>query len=513
MVHATTALAARSEVLALAQTIEDLALHEGTGSRAVEFHMLAGRLSERCWRVEHREADAKDALDRYRLASQDVALPGACDAAVRGAGLAGELASDPATTYAELYRVRRRAAAAGVDAAKGACGAPLDAALAALEAFRPAPSVLTAIDTGLASLGLLEARDAGNDRASRTTADADTPPRMMGIETWGGQSTARVVVHLNRASAFRVFDAAPTATDVAHTFVEFDGVERGDVAPSTDLTGVVTQVRTLSTSTGARVEINVDGTAYRRVFQLLDPFRVVVDIARQPPGRGADEKRRTVTRVVLDPGHGGSDPGAVGPSGLREKDATLAIAKRVAVTLAQFGIVVTLTRDEDRFVSLEERTARANANGADLFVSIHCNASDRAGRRGVESYVLDTSATEMAGKVAARENGASQAASNEVARLLAAMSLADHATRSVRLAELMQRASMASLHGKYDSVVDGGVHKAGFYVLVGARMPAVLFETSYISNPTEEERLGSVAYQQRLADAVVNAIKAYREGR
>jgi N-acetylmuramoyl-L-alanine amidase len=119
----------------------------------------------------------------------------------------------------------------------------------------------------------------------------------------------------------------------------------------------------------------------------------------------------------------------------------------------------------------------------------------------------------MAGRVAARENATSTAASNEVAQLLASMRLADQATRSTRLAELLQRAGVASLGTKYADVLDGGVHRAAFYVLVGARMPAVLFETSYISNAVEEERLGAADYQQRLADALANAIKAYREGR
>jgi N-acetylmuramoyl-L-alanine amidase len=119
----------------------------------------------------------------------------------------------------------------------------------------------------------------------------------------------------------------------------------------------------------------------------------------------------------------------------------------------------------------------------------------------------------MAARVAARENATSQAASNEVAQLLASMRLADQATRSTRLSELLQRSALGSLGSRYSDVVDGGVHRAAFYVLVGARMPAVLFETSYISNPTEEQRLGSEDYQDRLADAIANAIRAYREGR
>jgi N-acetylmuramoyl-L-alanine amidase len=176
-------------------------------------------------------------------------------------------------------------------------------------------------------------------------------------------------------------------------------------------------------------------------------------------------------------------------------------------------MLVLLTRDDDRGVTLEERTARANGFGADLFVSIHCNASEGRGRHGVETYVLDVTRDEIASRVAARENATSAAAAAELGSILANMRLSDQAARSTKLAALLQRATMASLAPGFPDALDGGVHTAGFYVLVGARMPGVLFETSYISNPAEEERLATEDYKQRLADGIVNAILAYREGR
>jgi N-acetylmuramoyl-L-alanine amidase len=504
---ASAVLPSRPDVIALAQSIESLALREGAGARAVELHALAARLHERVWRVEHREQDAKEAVDLYRSAGRELTLPGACDAATRGAKLAGELAKDAQTTYAELYRVQRRSA--GRDGgAGGACGSTVDEPLAALAAFRPAPQVLDAIDQGLAGEGAIAI--AAIDASALTAVSA---PRIIRIEQWTGAEGARVVVHLDRAARFRVGDAPSADGHGARTYVELDGVEVGDAARETPLGGIVSRIIAAPTTTGSRVALDLNGPAYRRVFHLLEPYRVVIDIARQPPGAVGTGKSRSVARVVLDPGHGGYDPGATGPTGLKEKDVTLAIAHKVAPVLARSGVEITLTRDDDRFVTLEERTARANAFGADLFVSIHCNAAENKSRRGVETYVLDTTANETAGKVAARENGASSAASNEVAQLLASMRLADQATRSTRLAELMQRSGIASLTSQYESVTDGGVHRAGFYVLVGARMPAVLLETSYISNAVEEQRLGSADYQQRLADAIANAIKAYREGR
>lgn len=503
-------LPARPDVIATAQSVEASALAEGAGARAVELHALAASLHERMWRIEHREQDAKEALDVYRAASKNLALSGACEAGARGAKLAGELAQNAETTYAELYRLHRRGSAAGADGGASAsqCGAIVDAPLAALAAFRPPATVLDAIDRGLAGEGAiaLAVLDAGPSRVW-------VAPQITRIEQWEGTEAARVVLHLDRSARFRVGDQGSAAGQGARTYVELDGVQLGAAARETPLRGIVSRIVAEATSTGSRVALDLTGPAYRRVFHLLEPFRVVIDIAKNPPGSGPKGASRSVDRIAIDAGHGGNDPGAQGPSGLREKEVTLAVAHKLAPILARQGIQVTLTRDDDHYVTLEERTARANAFGADLFVSIHCNAAENKSKHGVETYVLDTTTSDMAGRVAARENATSTAASNEVAQLLASMRLADQATRSTRFAELLQRAGVASLGTQYADVLDGGVHRAAFYVLVGARMPAVLFETSYISHSMEEQRLGSADYQQRLADAIANAVKAYREGR
>jgi N-acetylmuramoyl-L-alanine amidase len=491
-----SALPPRPEAITVAQSVESLALKEGAGPRAVELHALAASVHERLWRIEHKEQDAKEALELYRAAGKDLTAHGACDAAVRSAKLAGEVARDAQTTYAELYRVKRRGAGSP-------CGAAVDEPLAVLAAFRPPSPVLDAIDQGLVAEGAIATALADAGGASGAALKAVAAPRIVRLEHWGGTEAARVVVHLDRAAKpFHVGDQS------GRTFVELDGVEPGNIAHETPLGGIVTRVVAEPMNNGTRIALDLSGPGYRRVFHLLEPYRVVIDIAKRPPG-----STRTVERVVIDPGHGGTDPGALGPTGLKEKDVTLAVAHKVAPTLARLGVQVALTRDDDRFVTLEERTARANAFGADLFVSIHCNAAENKARHGIETYVLDTTTSDMAGRVAARENATSQAASNEVAQLLASMRLADQATRSTKLAELLQRSAMASVTTQFPDASDGGVHRAAFYVLVGARMPAVLFETSYISNANEEQRLGSEQYQQRLADAVVNAVKAYKEGR
>ena len=488
------------------------ALREGAGARAVELHVLAARILERVWRTEGREQDAKEAIDLYLAGGRSLGVPGACEASMRGAMLAGDLAHDASSTYAELYRAERRMAALDPAASRSVCASSVERELSLLEAFRPPSRVLEAIDQGLAGEGAIAVGSGAG-----VGVGVVRQSRIERVEDWPGGESARVVIVLDRPARFHAGDevaaSAETGAPVSSTYVDLEGVDVGGAARDARLGGIVRRVTASPTAAGARVTLELEGHAFRRVFYLPEPYRVVIDIARHPPGAVPTRGRRTVSRVVLDPGHGGSDPGAQGPGGVREKDVTLDLAHRIAPILAKDGLEVVLTRDDDRFVTLEERTARANGFVADLFVSIHCNAAESRLRHGIETYVLDTTRDEIAARVATRENATSQAATAELGSILANMRLADQASRSTRFAELLQRAALASLRDSYSDVVDGGVHPAAFYVLVGARMPSVLLETSYVSNPVEEHRLGSDDYRQRLADAVVNAVEAYRQGR
>ncbi len=510
-----TTLPPRAEVLSLAQSVEAAAEREGAGARASELHTIAASLHARVWRIEGREQDGKEAVDIFRAAARDPNGPGACASAIEAAKIQGELARDASATYKELYRAQRRFVAykdpkrdAGMIPSSDPCVRGIEDALTRLTAFRPPAAVLAAIDVGLAGEGALSVASLA-DASSVVQESA----RVVGVEQWSGKESARVVVILSKPAHFRTGDEAGAGGRTARTFVELDGVELGAAPHEAIASGILTRVTTEATTTGARVSLDLDGQAFRRVFHLVEPYRIVIDVARHPPGQPQAAGRRTVTKVALDAGHGGSDPGAIGPSGVQEKDVTLAIVHKIAPVLAKEGISVLFTRDDDRFVALEERTARANASAADLFISIHCNAAENRARHGVETYVLDTTSDQIASRVAARENATSQAATAEIGSILASLRMADQATRSTRFAELLQRASMASIRGQYPQSHDGGVHTAGFYVLVGARMPSALFETSYISNVVEEQALGSEDYKQRMADGVVNAIVAYREGR
>lgn len=227
----------------------------------------------------------------------------------------------------------------------------------------------------------------------------------------------------------------------------------------------------------------------------------------RPPGA------RGPRRVVLDPGHGGTDPGAIGPTGLHEADVSLDVARRVAARLAErYGVQVILTRDRDVYVPLEERAAHANDAAVDLFVSIHCNAARNTEARGIATFVLDTGSARVANRVTMREGeliAGDPWGGGEVTRILADLRLTQHGGRSVRLAEAIQRAMLHDARLLYPSIDDMGVHPAGFHVLVSARMPSVLVELSFISNVEEERRLRGDAYRDVLASAIARAVGTF----
>jgi N-acetylmuramoyl-L-alanine amidase len=295
-------------------------------------------------------------------------------------------------------------------------------------------------------------------------------------------------------------------------FIDLPGVS-WDGPVKLPVGGIVNQIRTGEREGGTRLVLDLNRAVRKRIFYLPEPFRLVLDISSETGTSDTRRNPREISRVVLDPGHGGHDPGAIGASGLQEKDVALDVAQRAAPLIArELGISTLLTRDYDDYVALDERVAKANAFGADLFISIHCNASPSPDSHGVMTFVLDSAPDGIAEQVAARENHGSASAAKHFAHAMREVMDTDSVQTSVRFAKLLQRASLASLQPNYTSVVDGGVRRAGFYVLAGAHMPAVLFEASFISHPAEEQRLDSTEYRQRLADALVNAIRAYRAG-
>ncbi len=215
-------------------------------------------------------------------------------------------------------------------------------------------------------------------------------------------------------------------------------------------------------------------------------------------------------RVVIDPGHGGKDPGAIGPRGTKEKDITLKISKRLARELKKKkGVKVYLTRSRDKSLTLEERSAFAIKKRADLFISVHVNASRRKGSRGISTYYLNNATDRAAARLAKQENRAAGKKLSDVEHILSTM-LQNHDTaESSQLAHDIQKSMMKRMSARYPNVTDRGVRSALFYVLVGAKCPAVLLETSFISNPLEERRLRLGHYRDHLAIGAAQGVSEY----
>jgi N-acetylmuramoyl-L-alanine amidase len=322
-----------------------------------------------------------------------------------------------------------------------------------------------------------------------------------------------------------------TAGPIGYAIVD-QGSERGEVRvrrpalriPAAQVQeiedGLVKSVRLEPATGGALLRVALDSPAGQiKDFSLHDPYRIVVDLYRTKEGaeqEGAQGGAMQPLRlVVLDAGHGGHDSGAVGPTGVQEKDVVLDVTRRVArmVEDGGLGIKVALSRGTDVFVPLRDRTNFANKQRADLFVSIHANAHPRAVSEGVETYFLSSEASDTeARQIAAIENGAVQletAASRQkndaVKSILWDLAQSEFQQESSFLAETVLDSMTKSLR-----LVNRGVKQAGFYVLGGAAMPAILIEIGFLTNPKEEKKLSTPEYREAAAKAIYAGLSEYK---
>jgi len=215
-------------------------------------------------------------------------------------------------------------------------------------------------------------------------------------------------------------------------------------------------------------------------------------------------------KIVIDAGHGGHDPGTLGRGGLQEKDLVLDVALRLQrLVREELGAEVVMTRSTDVFVPLEERTAVANAQGADLFLSIHANSSRNPGVRGIETYFLNFAQDPHAEAVAARENAISPATLKDLQNLVKAIALNSKIDESRDFASSVQEALVQTIRGVAPDVSDRGVRTAPFYVLIGANMPSILAEIAFVSNPQEERLLRTPEHRDRIARSLLEGVRAY----
>lgn len=457
------------------------------------------------------------------------------DAALRLAGRAARLGSRDAPAFAAAIRREAgddrpapRPAAARVPGRKGA-----PAPRAPEPPPEPAPEDDSPPDPALeAALGELTGPatplplgESGGEGAATVSE----------VRTWSNADYTRVAIYLSHWVGWQKLELLQSGNLPRRLALDLRPARLAGKALARTVAGEqVHEVRAAQNDgETVRVVLDLPGHDGVKLFALDDPPRLIVDVgthaarreaearapekpeagrpAPPPPEPGGEEGAGApIRRIVVDAGHGGHDPGAIGPRRVREKDVTLAMARRLAKKLRAAGFEVVLTRDADRFMALEERTAIANTARGDLFVSIHANAHPQRNRSGVETYFLNVADGRYAARLAARENGFTlDGTETEAARILTDLDANASAGASRRLAHLVQREVCGGVRARVGEVRDLGVKSALFYVLVGARMPAVLVETAFVSNRVEEQRLASVRYQEEIASGIARAVVGF----
>jgi len=336
------------------------------------------------------------------------------------------------------------------------------------------------------------------------------------IRSWSSENYTRVVVDLTNTVEFsknRLSNPDRLYFDVkdAHISKEINtSIPVGD--------GILKTVRASQfNKTTVRVVLDLDEISDYQTFIFDDPARLVIDVYGKTRTAAKPDMNIVKRMIVLDPGHGGHDPGAVGPKNLYEKDVVLDIALKLKKVLMEDPFnEVFLTRERDIFIPLEERTAMANRKNADLFVSIHANASPRREARGIETYLLNWNDDEEAIRVAARENAISLKKMRAMNRQVDIVDVIksdlireNKRDESIKLANYIQRSLISNLDSDTKHVLNLGVKQALFYVLFGAKMPSVLVEVSFISNPEEERLLSNDAYRTEIAKGIAKGLNTY----
>ena len=351
------------------------------------------------------------------------------------------------------------------------------------------------------------------------------------VRTWSYPDYTRVVVELSRSvdlaeDALVRLPANRGAGKPDRLYVDVPGIWVGrryiEGVPVGD--GLLEGVRMgQNTRYASRIVIDLERYGHHRMFTLRSPNRVVIDIYGERQARASDESKkgragrkrlsmgsRPIRKVVVDPGHGGRDPGAIGVGGVREKDVNLRLSKLLARRLRARSFKVVMTREKDRYVDLEERTVIAESAGGDLFVSIHANAARNRSLRGVEVYYLDAGHRRHNLDVAARENGVSRGELDDLQTTLSRLRVAEASHHSKALADTVHEDLVQGLSETYASVPDLGVKQGPFYVLFMSSMPSILVETGFLTHRKEAKLLKSERYLDTVAAQIAAGVGHYR---
>ncbi|KPJ76529.1 MAG: N-acetylmuramoyl-L-alanine amidase, partial [Deltaproteobacteria bacterium SG8_13] len=386
----------------------------------------------------------------------------------------------------------------------------------------------------------LSTEDSGAEAGEAARPPLGKMLTVTGMRFWSNPNYTRLVIDLNGETqfAFNELKRDPSNQKPRRLYVDVDNarLEEGlpRIIPIDD--DLLLHARAGQyTPTSVRIVADMKSIQSYKVFSLRDPFRIVLDIrggdtkesppqiARTDPKADKIDPRKSVQdlarqlslgvrRIVVDPGHGGKDYGAPGYlKGVHEKTVVLQIGRKLAAKLRkELGVEVILTRNGDRFLTLEERTAFANTKNADLFISIHTNANKDPRAYGISTYILNLASDDEARMVAAMENKTSTNNISDLETILFSLMHNAKIHESTRLAAYVQEAAIVRLKQRgYSRIKGKGVKQAPFYVLLGAQMPSILIETSFISNPRECRRLINPTYQDRLVEGIVRGVRKY----
>lgn len=356
------------------------------------------------------------------------------------------------------------------------------------------------------------------------------------ISCEGKQKKAVVTLELDSAAGYEYEFVPPNSAKKTPGRIHLDipnAFPADSIKPGVRLKDLpVTRIRTSHSGNGVRVSLDCDGIqSYAVSSPAKKPHIIQIEIShkddikngisissakkkgsQKSPGSEQLMKQLglTVQTIMLDPGHGGKDPGATG-GGIVEKQFTLSMAKRIGGILKKEGFTVLYTRTGNDFISLQERPDLANSKSADLFISIHINANPGNSIRGLETYYLDEAQTPDAATVAARENTVSVQNISDLQVILTDLMLSSKLEESRHLAKCIHNGILKSLRSAKLAAPDNGSRSAPFYVLMGARMPAILIEFGYITNEADAGNLRSEKYLQRQAEGVVQGILQYKK--
>lgn len=480
----------------------------------------SARMYQRLYRYSGLEADADRALEIYDRIIKDYKIHRlADDAQYKRGEIQYHIKKDPTQAYVEFLKV---------------------------EINFPSGDMCPRARKMMDELAVILGKKVGGEGEQKRSASANGLTAVEDIRHWSTPSYTRVVIDLEGPVKYRshLLKKDPNLKKPRRLYLDLERTRIGSEIESNIpiKNGLLQRARAGQYKPDTvRVVLDINSIEGYKIFPLHDPFRIVVDVrgiekkttekkavstTSRPARKGirrvekpdreislARQLGLSVKRIVLDPGHGGRDPGCYHRGEIWEKNIVLDLARKLAAKIEkEIGCEVLLTRSKDIFLPLDERTAFANVKKADLFISLHVNAHRQSNIYGVETYFLNMATDKRAVMVAARENATSEKNISDLQSILNDLMLNTKISESSKLAYHVQSGMMERIRKRYRNNKSLGVKQAPFYVLIGAEMPAILVETGFITNSTERKRLLDEDYREILADGITAGIDAYIKG-